>query len=98
MECKSDCANEVERRSVERTSPKTHWNCTHENDCEKLCMVVKYRFRNRKNCVPCQETKSAPAVAPLHPWIWPVHPWQRVHIDFARQIAVQNYLVDFHSK
>ena len=46
--CKSDCANEVER-SVKRTSPKPHWNCAHENDCEKLCMVAKDRFRNREN-------------------------------------------------
>ena len=35
------------------------------------------------SCVPCQSVKQAPAVAPLHPWIWPTSPWQRIHIDFA---------------
>ena len=36
-----------------------------------------------KSCLQCQETKSTPAVAPLHPWIWPTTPWKRIHIDFA---------------
>ena len=27
-----------------------------------------------KSCIPCQETKNAPAVAPLHPWLWPMCP------------------------
>ena len=36
-----------------------------------------------KSCLSCQAVKSAPAVAPLHPWVWPAKPWQRIHIDFA---------------
>ena len=34
-------------------------------------------------CEVCQSVKSAPPVAPLHPWVWPKKPWQRVHADFA---------------
>ena len=33
-----------------------------------------------KLCVCCQSVKSKPAVAPLHPWLWPSQPWQRVHV------------------
>ena len=33
-----------------------------------------------KACTSCQQ---APAVAPLHPWIWPSRPWKHVHVDFA---------------
>ena len=53
-----------------------------------------------KSCIPCQETKNAPAVAPLHPWIWPMRPWQRIHIDFAGPMNGQSFLivVDSHSK
>ena len=53
-----------------------------------------------KSCIPCQETKNAPAVALLHPWIWPVQPWQQIHIDFAGPMNGQNFLivVDSHSK
>ena len=53
-----------------------------------------------KSCIPCQETKNAPAVAPLHPWLWPMRPWQRIHIDFAGPMNGHNFLivVDSHSK
>ena len=53
-----------------------------------------------RNCKPCQSVKSSPAVAPLHPWVWPERPWQRVHIDFARPLKGKMYfvLVDAHSK
>ena len=53
-----------------------------------------------KSCIPCQETKTAPAVAPLHPWIWPMRPWQRIHIDFAGPMNGQSFLiaVESHSK
>ena len=53
-----------------------------------------------KSCIPCQETKNSPAVAPLHPWIWPVQPWQWILIDFAGPMNGQNFLivVDSHSK
>ena len=32
-----------------------------------------------KTCTSCLSTKSAPPVAPLHPWIWPDAPWKRIH-------------------
>ena len=53
-----------------------------------------------KNCLSCQQVKNAPAVAPLHPWVWPSKPWQRVHIDFAGPLKGKMYLVavDAHSK
>ena len=97
---KSYCTIEVEGRSVERTSSKPHWNCLYEDASKKLCMVAKVIEKMVKSCIPCQETKNAPAVAPLHPWIWPMRPWQRIHIDFAGPMNGQSFLivVDLHSK
>lgn len=56
--------------------------------------------RSVKNCASCQEQRSAPAKAPLHPWSWPTTPWQRVHIDFAGPFLQSMFLVvvDAHSK
>ena len=53
-----------------------------------------------RNCYECQSVKNFPAVAPLHPWLWPSKPWQRVHIDFAGPFQNRMYLivVDAHSK
>ena len=53
-----------------------------------------------KACVPCQSVKSAPATAPLHPWVWPAKPWQRIHVDFAGPFRGSMFLlvVDAHSK
>ena len=53
-----------------------------------------------RNCFECQSVKNFPAVAPLHPWLWPSKPWQRVHIDFAGPSQNRMYLivVDAHSK
>ena len=53
-----------------------------------------------KSCAQCQAVKQAPAVAPLHPWIWPSRPWQRVHVDFAGPFLGKSFLiiVDAHSK
>ena len=53
-----------------------------------------------KNCQPCQQVQSTPAVAPLHPWVWPSKPWQRLHIDFAGPVKGKMFLVvvDAHSK
>lgn len=31
----------------------------------------------------CKSTKGMPAVAPLHPWVWPSRPRERLYIDFA---------------
>lgn len=44
--------------------------------------------------------KNAPAVAPLHPWLWPAMPWQHLHLDFAAPFMNRMYLVvvDAHSK
>ena len=33
-----------------------------------------------KSCEACQSVRSAPLVAPCHPWVWPARPWQRVHL------------------
>ncbi|XP_021353194.1 uncharacterized protein K02A2.6-like [Mizuhopecten yessoensis] len=53
-----------------------------------------------KSCAGCQEVKSAPPRAPLHPWEWPSTPWERIHIDFAGPFMDSMFLivVDAHSK
>ena len=53
-----------------------------------------------KACTACQEVKNTPAVAPLHPWVWPDHPWTRIHVDFVGPFRGKTYLVimDAHSK
>ena len=53
-----------------------------------------------RDCRACKSTKSMPAVAPLHPWVWPSRPWQRLHIDFAGPFKGRMFfvLVDAHSK
>ena len=28
-----------------------------------------------KACLSCQAARNEPAVAPLHPWVWPSKPW-----------------------
>lgn len=52
-----------------------------------------------KSYIPCQETKNAPAVAPLQSLLWLVRPWQGIHIDFSGIINGHNFLivVDSHS-
>ena len=40
-----------------------------------------------------QSVKTALAVTPLHPWIWPAKPWQRFHIKYEDVSGV----VDAHS-
>ena len=53
-----------------------------------------------RDCRACKSTKNVPAVAPLHPWVWPSNPWQRLHIDFARLFKGRTFfvLVDAHFK
>ena len=53
-----------------------------------------------KRCSICQETRSSPPSAPLHPWQWPNQPWSRLHIDFAGPYMGHMYMVivDAHSK
>ena len=46
-----------------------------------------------KGCIPCQSVKSAPPIAPLHPWIWPSKPWQRIHVDFAGPFLGRMFIV-----
>ena len=53
-----------------------------------------------KSCHSCQTNQSQPAVAPLHPWLWPDAPWRRIHIDFAGPFLGHMFfvVVDAHSK
>lgn len=53
-----------------------------------------------KSCKACQEVKQPPAIAPLHPWVWPGRPWTRIHVDFAGPFLGSSYLVvvDAYSK
>ena len=53
-----------------------------------------------KACLACQEQKSSPAVARLHPWICPTASWKRVRVDFAGPFLDKMFLivVDAHSK
>ena len=53
-----------------------------------------------KSCLSYQAVKSALAVAPLHPWVWPAKPWQKIHIDFAGPFMEKLFLIvtDAHSK
>ena len=36
-----------------------------------------------RSCQKCQSCHSMPAMAPLHPWLWPSLPWQCIHVDYA---------------
>ena len=53
-----------------------------------------------KSCLPCQQTQTAPAVAPLFLWLWPSRPWAGIHIDFAGPFFNRTFLtiVNAHSK
>lgn len=53
-----------------------------------------------KVCVACQETRSSPPVAPLHPWEVPDKPWRRIHIEYAGPWMGRMFLilVDAYSK
>ena len=53
-----------------------------------------------KSCSVCQESRPAPAVAPLHSWEWPSEPWSRLHLDFAGPFMGHMFLLimDAHSK
>ncbi|XP_075534932.1 uncharacterized protein LOC142570433 [Dermacentor variabilis] len=65
------------------------WPCI-EADLERMV----------QSCAKCQEQRSAPGKAPLHPWSWPTAPWQRIHIHFAGPFQQSMFLivVDAHSK
>ena len=51
-------------------------------------------------CVLCQTVGDNPALAPLHPTVWPARPWLTVHFDFADPFEGKNFLIaiDTHSK
>ena len=53
-----------------------------------------------KSCHTCAIHRDNPAVAPLHPWIFPEKPWQRIHIDLAGPFHHNMWLivVDAYSK
>ena len=53
-----------------------------------------------KSCSVCQESRPAPAVAPVHSWEWPTKPWSHLHLDFAGPFLGHMFLilVDTHSK
>ena len=46
-----------------------------------------------KSCLSCQSVKQAPAVAPLHPWLWRTTPWQCVHVDFLGTFQGKMFMV-----
>lgn len=53
-----------------------------------------------KECRKCQDNKSCPPVAPLHPWKQPTCPWTRLHIDYCGPVVGKLCLVvvDAHTK
>ena len=53
-----------------------------------------------KSCTACQAIQVSPAVAPLHPWVWPDAPWKRLHVDFAGPFMGKMFfiIIDAHSK
>ena len=53
-----------------------------------------------KSCTACQAIQASPAVAPLHPWVWPDAPWKRLHVDFAGPFMGKMFLIiiDAHWK
>jgi len=53
-----------------------------------------------KSCQSCSAHQDNPAVAPLHPWLFPEKPWQRIHVDLAGPFLNKMWLiiVDAHSK
>ena len=53
-----------------------------------------------KTCPVCQESRSCPPVAPLHPWEWPSQPWSRIHLDYFGPFRNHMFMVvvDDHSK
>ena len=52
------------------------------------------------SCHDCQQQRSAPASAKLHPWEFPNRPWSHIHVDFAGPFLGYMFLVivDAYSK
>ena len=61
-----------------------------DNHIEKLVLT----------CEICQELRTEPRKAQIHPWIYPSSPWSRVHLDYAGPVKGSMYLVvmDAYSK
>ena len=76
-------------------------DCTHEGFAD-LCWpgLDSELGQVAKASIQCQKERNAPAVASLHPWLWPARPWVRVHLDFAGPFQGQMFLiaVNAHSK
>ena len=53
-----------------------------------------------RGCQACQDIQAAPAVAPLHPWVWPDAPWKQIHVDFAGPFIGKMFfiMVNAHTK
>ena len=53
-----------------------------------------------KSCQSCQVIQSHPAVAPLHPCVWPNMPWRHIHVVFAGPFLGHMFfvIVDAHFK
>ena len=53
-----------------------------------------------ENCESCQERRTSPKTAPLHPWEWPQNAWHRLHVDHAGPFLNKYFLivVDSYSK
>ena len=52
-----------------------------------------YGTRGNYKTEHAQKEQNSPAVALLHPWLWPARPWSRVHLDFAGPFQGQMFLV-----
>ena len=65
-----------------------------------MCPGHDKNIEDLKSCLACQSHKHSPAVAPLHPWIWPMSPWKRIHIDFVGPFQGKMFLIvgDAYSK
>ncbi len=46
-----------------------------------------------QSCEECQKHHKLPPTAPLHPWEWPEFRWSRIHVDYARPIAGEMFLL-----
>ena len=53
-----------------------------------------------KSCAVCQQSRLAPAVAPLYSWEWPSEPWSRLHLNYSGPFLGHMFLVlvDAHLK
>lgn len=43
--------------------------------------------------LPCQESRLAPPIAPIHEWEVPKAPWSRIHIDLEGPVQGQTFVI-----